>query len=688
MFSCNNGNITGDGWLSLKVNTTDLTPEIKSVNGIIFSITILDKNQDTVKHYNNFSEMPDKVTLPNGLYTAICESENIGNTAVFDTPSYRGVKEFEIRPRGNTNIEIEAKIADVKISVSFTDRFKEHVTSYKTLISSDLGHELQFDEEDTRIGYIKVEESLKYALMFEDNLGDTITYAKYKTDLKSADWLKLEFDLSQGPQDDVNSSIRIFVDVTLNDVKHRFEMPLDGGIPPTVEAVNFDPTREIMVEDGIEVLSKMTLKSEKGIDGVYLKVNNDYFESLGLPRWFNLMTLSQNQRESLSDQGLIFIEDATGLYPNTGTVSSVTLDFNKVAKRLPSGSNIFEISVVSTEFAEKKMNITFDVIGNPIKISPIPSSNIYDIYNTALNGNKVKFSGYWTSTAIPDGLTFKYQVKGNTDWIIVEPSKVVVDELSKTFNSYVFVPQNSDVIVKAISYIDGAIASEGGGQAEFKSLTIPSIPNLSFEQWSQSGSGNTTSYYPNASGGNSYWGTGNDGTTASPVSQRSVTKPEDVIVVKGRAVRMESDKINFALSPVKFAAGNLFTGSYKTNMSNPAASVSFGRPFTGRPDQLIGYYRYAPAGYSSGINGMDVCHIYIVLENRSGSTVRVGYGEMLDHRTMDKYEPFTIDINYTSPLAVTHVTISVTSSRDGGNFNGGVGSVLYVDEFQILYNGK
>lgn len=32
---------------------------------------------------------------------------------------------------------------------------------------------------------------------------------------------------------------------------------------------------------------------------------------------------------------------------------------------------------------------------------------------------------------------------------------------------------------------------------------------------------------------------------------------------------------------VTSAAGNLFIGTYKTNMTNPAASVSFGRPYTG-----------------------------------------------------------------------------------------------------------
>lgn len=52
---------------------------------------------------------------------------------------------------------------------------------------------------------------------------------------------------------------------------------------------------------------------------------------------------------------------------------------------------------------------------------------------------------------------------------------------------------------------------------------------------------------------------------------------------------------------VTSAAGNLFIGTYKTNMTNPAASVSFGRPYTGaRPVKLSGYYKYEPHETNEG----------------------------------------------------------------------------------------
>ena len=45
------------------------------------------------------------------------------------------------------------------------------------------------------------------------------------------------------------------------------------------------------------------------------------------------------------------------------------------------------------------------------------------------------------------------------------------------------------------------------------------------------------------------------------------------------------------------AAGNLFIGTYKTNVGKPESSPSFGRAYSGaRPTKLSGYYKYKSMG--------------------------------------------------------------------------------------------
>ena len=79
------------------------------------------------------------------------------------------------------------------------------------------------------------------------------------------------------------------------------------------------------------------------------------------------------------------------------------------------------------------------------------------------------------------------------------------------------------------------------------------------------------------------------------------------------------------------AAGNLFVGTYKTNMTKPSASVSFGRPFTGaRPTGLKGWYKYRsmPVDYVGSPADLknDQCHIYVKVWDASDNLI--GYGNL------------------------------------------------------------
>ena len=69
----------------------------------------------------------------------------------------------------------------------------------------------------------------------------------------------------------------------------------------------------------------------------------------------------------------------------------------------------------------------------------------------------------------------------------------------------------------------------------------------------------------------------------------------------------------------KFAAGNLFIGTYKeTDGSN--GILDFGKPFTARPTKLRGHYKYTTApiayvsyGYEHLKEKPDTCAIYVAL---------------------------------------------------------------------------
>lgn len=241
------------------------------------------------------------------------------------------------------------------------------------------------------------------------------------------------------------------------------------------------------------------------------------------------------------------------------------------------------------------------------------------------------------------------------------------------------------------------VDGEAGETATFQTETIATIPNLNFDTWTQNGK----NWYPNNVADNyddpnAYWASGNEGVTSGLAGgYDATTSPvSGTDAYKGKAAKLNSLT---GVTLVGSAAGNLFIGKYKTNMGNPSASVSFGRPFTGaRPTKMIGYYKYKPMPITNGTKPgnltTDQCHIYMKLWDAQGNLF--GYGEFVGSETVTEYTRFEFDIKYTDKKAKpATMTIVATSSRYGGDFEGakvvgqvGNGSTLWVDEFEVLYD--
>ena len=123
---------------------------------------------------------------------------------------------------------------------------------------------------------------------------------------------------------------------------------------------------------------------------------------------------------------------------------------------------------------------------------------------------------------------------------------------------------------------------------------------------------------------------------------------------------------------------------------------------------LTGYYKYSPktidnakAPYTDKKGQTDCCTIKIYLTdwsaqydiNTSTKTFLmdddpsiIGMGELYSTNNDSAYVPFTMPIRYRDNRTPSYIVISCAASRYGDYFTGGLGSVLLVDEFSLLYD--
>ncbi len=293
---------------------------------------------------------------------------------------------------------------------------------------------------------------------------------------------------------------------------------------------------------------------------------------------------------------------------------------------------------------------------------------------------------------------FQYRLTTSSEWIDVPEEYITQDGGSY----FAYIPH----LTPLTEYVVRAVAGEDVG-AEIRVTTQATelLPDGSFDQWWL----DDKVWNPWNRDGERFWDTGNTGaaTVGSSNSAPSDYTPDG----QGKSARLETIFAGFGALG-KLASGSIFTGKYaRTDGFNGV--LDFGRPWTSRPTKLRGYFQYQTAIIDrTSVNGEfgylkgrpDSCHIYVALtdwtapyEIRTNPKDRqlfdknmpsvIAYGELIYSGTMDRYQEFVIPLEYRSTSRVpSYIQITVSSSKYGDYFTGGVGALLYVDQFSLDYD--
>ena len=204
------------------------------------------------------------------------------------------------------------------------------------------------------------------------------------------------------------------------------------------------------------------------------------------------------------------------------------------------------------------------------------------------------------------------------------------------------------------------------------------IPGSDFESWNQNHYNTSfpTLYYWEVLPSN-IWASSNAATTI--VNQFCMQQTTDAHS-GSYAAYLETKNI-FS----QIAAGNLFTGYFIADLFNSKAMR--GIPFTARPTEFRGYYKYTSVSYTyNSATIPDSCAIYAILSKWNGSQrVEVGKAELFTSVSSTTYNQFILPFNYSSSDTPDTISVVFASSKNGEFFRGGVGSKLYIDDVSLTY---
>lgn len=276
---------------------------------------------------------------------------------------------------------------------------------------------------------------------------------------------------------------------------------------------------------------------------------------------------------------------------------------------------------------------------------------------------------------------FEYRKTSETDWIRFDGVNVSGTDVT--------------AVLKNLEPSTGYVArftngTETSDEMTFNTGPAENLVNLNFDSWSKGDK------YPNPDGV-TVWDSANS-------SGAAVTTSPSTDAISGYAARLESVSAFGML-----AAGNIFTGSF-VGLAGLGAELDWGTPFSGRPVAVKGYYKYSPKAidkvkdpYKDLEGQMDQCQILVFLTDWDGpfrintNTKQfvdldndkgiIALGQINSSKVDNDYVSFTLPLVYRSNTRIPkYLVVAGASSRYGDYFTGGRGSVLLIDEFELIYD--
>lgn len=491
-------------------------------------------------------------------------------------------------------------------------------------------------------------------------------------------------------------------------------------IQPNFTAIEADYLLKPAEIDSVSRLVTMTFDEEADLESVQItryelsegaKLEaGDLTAPINLSKYY-IVTLSLYQNYDWVIRGVQNIERYFTVENQVGA-SIIDVTGRRVVVSLPSNVGLKKVRVQTMKLGPKGcitapslegglIDLTLPV---EVKVFTHGKEEVWTIYGETVESTveTVRVDA-WTQVAWVYGAAIegrdngvKYKKQGDATW-----TKAPAAWLTHTGATFYARLCNLDA---QTAYVARAYSDdEYGVEVPFTTGGFGLVQNLSFEDWHKNGK----VWNPWAEGADQYWDTGNKGATT--LGDSNTVPTDDTASGIGKAAKLETRFVGIG-AVGKLAAGNIFVGKYvRTDGTNGV--LSFGRDFSERPTKVRGKLKYncATISHSSTefahLKGQpDTCIVWCALidskepfEIRTNPSNRnlfdpngaevVAYGKFESGKSIEQYTQFEFNLDYVATNRVPRYILLVGSaSKYGDYFTGGNGSVLYLDELELVYD--
>ena len=656
---------TGEGAMRFALAAqSDITAD----DSVVIKIYKVDgEDESLIRRYDSVNDVPDYMSLLAGDYVAKVQ---VGQKRAvsFDEKYYYGESAFEVKPSEVAAVTVDCKLQSTIVAVNYDATVAEKLSEgYFTTVAIAESYDKQAIATGDVLSLTYEESKDGYVMMPE---GQTSLYWHFEGTHPVEGQI-----VKEGLIENVKSAARYTI--TLKYSKDApgglvIEATVDESMEEYDDVIIFSPDPTIL-GDGFDVAEQQY--------------------STTASRTYNVASLAAISTMTLSVSGVEY--DLLTNVPAGITVDKsddltykVTVTEGFFAQ-VAGGAQALTFHIEDVDGGKLTKDVNYLVQG----VMPLSTSD-YDLWfgnvtfkatvlNTAASSVKIAYSAdgaTWTEVAATAGENNTYTAVG-------------ADFAAEKNYTYKLVVDSVDA-GKALTHQTAA-----GAQ----------IPNGDMESWSTS----SDVIYPYAAGASPFWMTGNDG---AKMAGATLTKSSTDVRPGSTGQYSAELKSQFAsvMGIGKFAAGNLFVGTF--SMSGLDGTVNFGRDFkfTAKPKSLSFWMKHNEgtidkgAGTPAEATGTDKATIMVIITNwdtpyavntKDQSTFFtmadlatmegvIGYGYIEKRESATEWAEYTIDITYREDMKNVKpkkLVVSFTPSGFGDYFAGSTKSWMFVDDIVFNY---
>ena len=621
------------------------------------------EEQQLIRRYTSVNDVPEILALLAGDYVAKVQ---VGDKQAvsFDNKYYYGEAEFAVEAGIVTPVTVDCKLLSTVVSVAYDASVTEKLSEgYFTTVAIAESYDADAIESGDVLSLKYTESKDGYVIMPE---GQTSLYWHFEgTHPEEGDIVKEGLISNVKPSAKYTITFKYSKDAPGNLV---FEATVDESVEEYDDTIIFSPD-PVVFGDGFD-MTEMQLSTTAS-------------------RKYNVTSLAAIKTMNVTIDGVeynLLAEAPAGITvakidDMTYTVTIANSFFNSVA----GGDQALSFYVEDVDGGKKTQSIEYKVQG----IIPIAEEDINLWFGTATFKAVVLDAAASVKVAYSaDGSQWNEveAIKGSDD---VYTANVTTNLSASTTYSYKLV-------------IDG---NDAGKSLEHLTPAGTQLPNGDMERW------HTASWVlPYGEGDVPFWLTGNEGGNMAGATLTQSSTDVRPGSAGSKSAYLKSQKAS-VMGIGKFAAGNLFTGTFAMNGLD--GIVTFGRDFkfTAKPKSLsfwmknnegtinegshaTGTDKYTAMilitdGTTYAVNTKDTStFIQITKDGMESLPGVIGYGFLTGTDSRSEWTEETIEITYREDMKNVKpkkIVVSFTPSGYGDYFCGSTSSWMYVDDIVLNY---